>query len=190
MRPHLQADISVYDFKNNYWLKSELRDFCKQIGLHASGSKINIEQRIESYLKGEENQSSPPKRKNNNVPQPNQPLSLTTIITQDHRCSSAVRQFFLTHTNDKFHFSLFMRNYFKQNIGKTYQDALSAWFEEDARSKLSTEFSSIAPQFKFNQFIRDYYLDSRNKGKSRRQAIDAWNEIKRFPGDHKYKPMK
>ena len=59
-------------------------------------------------------------------------LSLDTVITENHRCSQDVRVFFKT-VIPKFHFSTYIQNYFKNNVGKTHRDAINAWFEEEER---------------------------------------------------------
>ncbi|MET1123500.1 SAP domain-containing protein, partial [Priestia megaterium] len=50
MRPSLTKSISLEDFQNYYWLKAELQTFCREHGLPASGSKIEITERISHYL--------------------------------------------------------------------------------------------------------------------------------------------
>ena len=50
MRPSLTKSISIEDFQNYYWLKEELQTFCREHGLPASGSKIEIANRISHYL--------------------------------------------------------------------------------------------------------------------------------------------
>ena len=50
MRPPLTKFISLEDFQNYYWLKAELQTFCREHGLPASGSKIEITERISHYL--------------------------------------------------------------------------------------------------------------------------------------------
>lgn len=50
MRPQLTKDITIQDFKNFYWLKEELQLFCREHGISASGSKIEIAERIEVFL--------------------------------------------------------------------------------------------------------------------------------------------
>ncbi len=50
MRPTLTKSISLEDFQNYYWLKAELQTFCRENGLPASGSKIEITERISHYL--------------------------------------------------------------------------------------------------------------------------------------------
>ena len=50
MRPPLTKSISLEDFQNYYWLKEELQIFCREHDLPASGSKIEIIERISHYL--------------------------------------------------------------------------------------------------------------------------------------------
>ena len=38
----------------------------------------------------------------------------------------------------------------------------------------------IGPQFEYNQFIRDYFADPKNKDKNRDGATKAWNIIKYY----------
>jgi len=117
-------------------------------------------------------------------------LSLDTFITENHRCSQNVRAFFKTAINSNFHFSTYIQNYIKNNVGKTYRDVVNAWYEEEDRKKDPTHKKKIAPQFEYNQFTRDFFADSKNKGKSRQDAIDAWNNLKKLPGSNKYTPDK
>lgn len=39
-RPDLNVNISCEDFLSFYYLKEELKNFCKELGLHATGSKL------------------------------------------------------------------------------------------------------------------------------------------------------
>ena len=52
-RPNLDKEINIKDFKDYYWLKSELMKFCREIGISNSGGKIEIANRISEYLKQE-----------------------------------------------------------------------------------------------------------------------------------------
>ena len=186
MRPLLQRDISVEDFINYYWLKDELQHFCRAYGLSASGSKVDLTNRIQHFLQTGE--IVKPERKSRIRPSlSEQNLTLQTIITENHRCSQNVRHFFKQHI-PKFHFSTYIQNYFKENVGKTYADVMVAWHEEQKRLKDPNYTKIIAPQFEYNQFTRDYFQDPANNGKTKRDAIDAWNVIKAQPGPNTYKP--
>ncbi|WP_026562291.1 DUF6434 domain-containing protein [Bacillus sp. J37] len=187
MRPKLTKHTSIQSFKNYYWLKTELQTLCRENGISVTGSKQEIADRIEVFLKTGEIES--PIRKQNvkrNI-QLLEELSLDTVITENHRCSQSVRAFFKT-VIPNFHFSTYIQNYFKNNTGKTYRDVVDAWYEEEERKKAPTYTKKIAPQFEYNQFTRDFFADPKNRGKSRTDAIEAWNKIKKLPGSNRYVP--
>lgn len=184
MRPNLTKELSVERFNDYYWLKEELQSFCRKNGISASGSKIEISNRIETFLQTGEIKK-PVRKSMAKKKEPQVALSLETVITEDHRCSQHVRAFFKT-VIPKFHFSTYIQNYFKNNVGKTYRDVVDAWDKEEERKKDPTYKKNIAPQFEYNQFIRDFFSDPNNQGKSREEAIEAWNNIKKLPGNNKY----
>ncbi len=49
-RPKLDNKIAVEDFKDFYWLKKELTNFCRKYGINSTGRKPEIAKRIEKYL--------------------------------------------------------------------------------------------------------------------------------------------
>ncbi|MEG0471408.1 MAG: DUF6434 domain-containing protein [Solibacillus sp.] len=187
MRPNLTKDISVESFKDFYWLKEELQSFCRENGFSAAGSKIEISDRIETFLQTGEIKKSVRKSRVHKKLEPQLTLTLDTVITENHRCSQDVRAFFKS-VIPKFHFSTYIQNYFKNNIGKSYRDVVTAWIVEEERKKDPSYKKEIGPQFEYNQFIRDYFADQKNNGKSREEAIEAWNEIKQLSGSNKYEP--
>lgn len=187
MRPNLTKEISFHDFKEYYWLKSELQLLCKENGINTTGSKMEITERIETFLLTGEIKKASRNAKKKIKPKSNEVLSLDTVITEDHRCSQEVRAFFKTVINPKFHFSTYIQTYFKENTGKTYHDVVHAWYEEEERRKDPSYKKKIAPQFEYNQFIRDFFADPKNKEKSREEAIESWNRLKKLPGGNRYK---
>ncbi|PLR89076.1 DUF6434 domain-containing protein [Bacillus sp. T33-2] len=189
MRPELTKDISVEQFKDFYWLKEELQMFCRYNGISTNGSKLEISARIATFLQTGE--IIKPLRSSKAVTKSNtkDKLSLDTVIAENHRCTQDVRAFFKSVINSKFHFSTYIQNYFKNNAGKTYRDVVKAWYEEEERKKDPSYNKKIAPQFEYNQYIRDYFADPNNKGKSREDAINAWKTVKALPGSNKYTPL-
>lgn len=185
MRPDLTKDINVESFKNFYWLKEELQSFCRENGLSATGSKIDISDRIEIFLQTGEIKKPIRKASVSKKVERQLVLTLNTVITENHRCSQDVRVFFKS-ILPKFHFSTYIQNYFKNNVGKSYHDVVNAWYEEEDRKKDPSYKKEIGAQFEYNQFIRDFFADKNNKGKSREEAINAWNEIKKLSGSNKY----
>lgn len=188
VRPNLTKDLSLVNFQAYYWLKEELQSFCRENGISSSGSKLEISNRIELFLQTGE--ISKPIRKTKAVKKKIHQVNLSrnTVISADHRCSQDVRAFFKT-VIPKFHFSTYIQNYFKNNVGKTYRDVINAWYEEEERKKNPLYKKEIAPQFEYNLFIRDFFADPKNQGKGREKAIEAWNVIKKLPGSNKYNPI-
>lgn len=182
-RPPLIKDLPEHKFRDFYWLKKELQAFCCDNGLSTSGSKDEITERIGIFLR-EGRIVKPAKRRT--VHSSDEELGLETIITEHHRCSQKVRAFFKLHISN-FHFSTYIQNYFKNNVGKTYQDVIEAWLEEEKRKKDPTYRPKIGSQFQYNQFIRDYFGDPKNRGRGREDAILAWKHIKSLPGDNRYR---
>ena len=185
LRPLLTKELSVQDFRNFYWLKEELQAFCRDSEMSASGSKIEIADRIAIFLDTGEIQKPIRKAKPSSEKNTSVTLNLDTVISENHRCSQAVRAFFKSEI-PKFHFSAYIQNYFKENVGKTYRDVVNAWHEEAQRIKDPHYHKPIAPQFEYNQFIQDYFNDPKNNGHTREDAINAWYEIKKLPGSNKY----
>ncbi|MBO1005480.1 DUF6434 domain-containing protein [Pseudogracilibacillus auburnensis] len=188
MKPRLTKEISLKSFTDFYWLKEELQYFCRENGISPTGSKLEITNRIATFLQTGEIIKPTRRPRINKRKVAQKELSLDTVIPEDHRCSQDVRAFFKT-VIPKFHFSTYIQNYFKNNIGKTYRDVVNAWNEEEERKKDPSYKKNIAPQFEYNQFIRDFFADHpQNKGKSREEAIKAWNHMKKLPGSNRYNP--
>ncbi|MDM5189281.1 DUF6434 domain-containing protein [Bacillus sp. DX4.1] len=190
MRPPLTRDIRLEDFSNYYWLKKELQEFCREHGLPASGSKIEITERITTFLKTGEIQKSQLVQKKKIFSPSHKPLSLQTIITENQRCSEDIRAFFQEIIGLKFRFTVALQTFFKENVGKTYEDAVQFWYEEQERKKHPSYKTEIGAQFEYNRFTRAFFQDPNNKGKSRTDAIAAWKEVKAKPGSNAYEPQK
>src|SRR6478735_1999967 len=170
MRPEFSKNLSITDFTDFYWLKTELQQFCRENNMSPSGFKMELSKRIEVFLTTGETQQSktPSKRRSSSKTQA--PLTLDTVIGKNHRCSQEVRAFF------------------KENVGKTYRDAVKAWYEEEEERKKQPSYQKeIAPQFEYNRFIRDFFNDPKNKGKGRDDAIAAWKQLKLQPGSNQYR---
>ena len=94
MRPNLTKEISIHEFKDFYWLKEELQNFCRENGMSASGSKLEISDRIETFLHDRRDKKASEKIKSKQEGRTTVELSLDTVITENHRCSQDVRAFF------------------------------------------------------------------------------------------------
>ena len=188
-RPYLDENISVEDFLDFYWLKVELQDFCRKKGMQTSGAKTEIAERIIHYLKTGELSQAAKSKKAPAYPEKRKKaasMSLETVIEANFKCTQEHREFFKRVIGPKFHFSVALQNYLKANAGKTYQDVVDHYYqlEEDKKKGKRT---TISGQFEYNTFIRAYFDDSANKGKSLQDAISAWKEVRSRRGDNVYR---
>jgi len=180
-RPPLATTMSLHDFKGFYWLKEELVAFCRANDIKATGSKIELAQRIEHFLitgsSDVPEENKPVRSRQQRDLKPQEPLSVHTIITEAYTSSQANRAFFMSVIGPRFRFTTRFMQFCKNNVGKTYQDAIDEWYSEEWEKKNSTYQTTISPQFEYNQHIRDFMQD--NPDKTLRDAIHAWNERKK-----------
>ena len=70
----------------------------------------------------------------------------------------------------------------KSNTGKTYQEAIDAYYKIlEYKKKGKTK---IDKQFEYNNYIRDFFAD--NKGKNLEEAIKCWKYKKQLQGHNRY----
>ena len=185
-RPILNKQTSVTDFREFYWLKAELQEFCKKEKLKRTGSKIEISNRIEFYLKTGKapNRENKRAKKISKFDWNTEKLELETIITDSYKNSENVRIFFNKHIGKSFKFNVKFMNWMKSNNGKTLDDAIVEWKRIDTEKKANKQPKDIAPQFEYNRYLRDFLVD--NPGKSRKEGIELWKLKKSIRGNNQY----
>lgn len=185
-RPTLDKQISPDEFRSFYWLKEELMAFCRGHGLSPTRSKQEISARIAHYLEtGEaltpEKRSRPRPRRRGPAAEP---LGLETVITTGYTNSEANRAFFQSVIGPSFHFTTNFMRFCRENVGKTYREAVAEWHAEQERRQEKGHKTEIGAQFQYNQFIRDFMAD--NPGNPIAAALTAWKERKGRRGSLKY----
>ena len=187
-RPQLSKDLKSEDFRQYYFLKEELKDFCKNEGLKVSGSKNQLEERIIYYLDtgkslddsgSLENKNNYSKSKSNKAPNTKE-IRLKSILGENFKLSEDKREFFEKEIGKGFKFKVKFQKWLKSNPDKTYQDAINAYHE----LQNSNEKSKIDKQFQYNQYIRDFFED--NDDKTLNDAIKCWKHKKSLKGHNKY----
>ena len=183
-RPILDKKINTKDFNDFYWLKSELMNFCREIGISSSGGKIEIANRISDYLEtGKITKKASTKKPK--LPKATQPITNETVIGIEYRTYKEKKVFLKSVIGNKFHFTINLLDYFKKNTGKrTYGDLIKEWYKEQELKKDPNFVKEIAPQFEYNTYIRDFMKDNPNK--TRNDAIKYWKIKKSKPGNNKY----
>jgi hypothetical protein len=186
-RPKLNKKISIKDFKDYYWLKEELVEFCRAIGINSSGGKIDISNRIIKFLEnGELIIKSNIKKKTIiskfdwNV----EKLNTATLITDNYRNTENVREFFRQNIGDHFKFNVEFMNWMKAHQGKTLGNAIEKWIEISKLKKDKNYKTEIAPQFEYNTYMREFLND--NPHLSSKDAIKSWKIKRDKPGVKKY----
>lgn len=174
----LTKNLSSDEFKEYYFLKEELKDFCRSEGLKVSGSKGELENRIVHYLSTGEKlvEISVKHSSNENV----STISLDSLLGENFKCSEDKRQFFEKEIGKGFKFKVKFQKWLKANPDKTYRDAIEAFYE----IQNSKEKTDIGNQFQYNQYIRDFFED--NDDKSLDDAIICWKYKKGLKGHNKY----
>lgn len=178
-RPELNKKLDAATFRSFYYLKQELADFCKENGLPTSGSKAELTDRIAYFLDTGNVLKPSAKRKTAvNIGT----LTEDTVIESNIVCSEKHRAFFSEKIGKSFSFNVPFQKWLKANTGKTYGDAIRAYYRILEEKKLTK--TEIGGQFEYNTYIRDFFAD--NPGKSLRDAIVCWNYKKGLPGHHRY----
>lgn len=175
---NLTPNLNPEEFYDYYFLKEELKDFCRSEGLKVSGSKEDLENRIIHYLStGEELKETISKQKPNSS---SSEINLDSKLGENFKCSEDKREFFEKHVGKGFRFKVRFQKWLKANPDKTYGDAIDAYYE----IQNSKEKTKIGKQFQYNQYIRDFFED--NEGRSLDDAIKCWNYKKSIKGNNKY----
>ena len=178
-RPNLDIKLDSKTFKEYYYLKEELMDFCRKNNLQTTGGKLELTERIANFLDtGERTYKTHNSRKTNI----NHEITLDTIIEENFVCSEKHRAFYKEQIGNSFSFNVAFQKWLKSNSGKTYQDSIVAYYQilEDKKKNKTT----IDRQFEYNTYIRDFFND--NKDKSLEQAIKCWKYKKSLKGHNKY----
>jgi hypothetical protein len=184
-RPILNTQISIQDFRDFYWYKEELVDFCRSENLDKRGGKIELENRIEKFLKtGEREPYQTKVSKISRFDWNTEKLTTETEITDNYQNTENVREFFNNHIGDKFKFNVKFMNWMKSAQGKTLGDAIEQWILITKEMRTDNSLKQIAPQFEYNTYIRDFMKD--NPDKTLQDAISCWKIKKSKPGDNKY----
>lgn len=178
-RPDLQKDLDSKIFRSYYYLKEELTTFCRAEGLPVSGGKKELTERIASNLDGGEIIADKPvSRKKSGVGF----ITDDTPIEPDFVCSQKHRAFFEEKIGKGFSFNVAFQKWLKANKGKTYGQAVDAYYQiREEKKKGRTKIDS---QFEYNTYIRDFFAE--NQGKTLKEAIKCWNYKKSMPGHNRY----
>ena len=185
-RPKLTGSINVEVFKMFYWDKLELIEFCKLNGLLSKGGKLELSQRVEYFLSTGRIEETAEKIKRFGKWDSDQIIT-KSIPVINYKNDSKTKLFFVENIGSNFHFNSYLRNFAKTtNMDGTitYGDLIEGWLKAEVCKKSLQQKSPIEKQFQFNIFQRDFY--TAEKGKTRKQMIDAWKMVRSVSGPATY----
>lgn len=178
-RPILNKNLDAETFRSFYYLKEELVSFCREHNLPVSGGKLELTERIAHFLDTGKVLETYAKRKQISAVGV---ITESTIIEPNIVCSEKHRAFFIEKIGKGFSFNVLFQKWLKSNAGKTYADAVDAYYrilEEKKKGK-----TTIDKQFEYNTYIRAFFED--NKGRSLEEAIICWKYKKSLQGHNRY----
>ena len=178
-RSVLDTNLDSKTFREYYYLKEELVDFCRKHNLQSTGGKLELTDRIAEFLDtGKRNTATHTKKNSPSVGE----ITLDTVIESNFVCSEKHRAFYKEHIGKSFSFNVLFQKWLKSNAGKTYRDSIDAYYQilEDKKKRKTT----IDKQFEYNSYIRDFFAD--NNDKTLEQAIKCWKYKKSLKGHNKY----
>ena len=187
MKRLLRPEMGVTEFRAYYWMKVDLVRFARQLGLPTHGYKPELVARIERCLQGLPALTESGLEPSNADRDSDKPLRRDTPVVR-YMSDAKTRAFFESQIGPGFHFTYRLNQYRLAHRTLTYGDLVDEWIAERDRRRNSSYKAEIAQHGKYNRFIRDYFADELNRGKSLRDAAAAWNEIKTRKGDPRYWP--
>lgn len=181
-RPYLDNQLDGKTFRSFYYLKEELVDFCRKNGQPTSGGKLEITDRIAHFLDSGEVMLVSHKSK---VVKQIGIITEDTELESDFVCSEKHRAYFEQKIGKSFSFNVAFQKWLKYNTGKTYGEAIRAYYQilDDKKKEKST----IDKQFEYNTYIRDFFVD--NGDKTLDQAIICWKYKKSKQGHNRYEKI-
>lgn len=178
-RPNLDIKLDSKVFRQYYYLKEELIDFCKKNNLQTTGGKLELSERIAEFLEtGKKTYKIHTIGRKVMVNQ----IQLNAVIEENFVCSEKHRTFFIEQIGKNFSFNVTFQKWLKNTAGKTYQDSIIAYYQILENKKKNK--TTIDKQFEYNTYIRDFFND--NKNRSLEQAIKCWKYKKSLKGHNRY----
>ncbi len=184
-RPDLNLELNVEIFRQYYYLKEELVEFCRKNNLQTTGSKTELSERIAIFLEtGKRTRINHETRKSQSAGKAtSSEIKPNNIIEENFVCSEKHREFFKEQIGKSFSFNVAFQKWLKSNAGKTYADAIAA-YHQILQEKKTNGKGEIEKQFEYNTYIRDFF--AANKDKTLSQAIKCWKFKKKQKGYNKY----
>ena len=185
-RPPIEAIKTGVELKDWYWLKTEVMNHARMLGLRVNGAKFDIIDRIGDRLDGKapaKPRQSGPASKGAGFDWHGARLSGETVITPDYRNTQNVRRFFIAEIGRHLSFNIAFMTWMKANAGKTLGSAVEEWKRVHAMVKAGHK-PAIPASNQFNAYTRAFMED--NPGRSLDDVRHFWKLKRSLPGHNRY----
>lgn len=174
-RPEPGPHLTGTELARWYWLKTELVDLARLLGVSTAGSKAELAGRLVVVLDGGEPSAVGPRpRTGPAASQLTEPLTDETIIPRGQRSSQVLRAYFEARIGPSFRFDGAMRSFVADGAGKTLGEAVDHWHRtRDAAP------AAIGEQFELNRFTRTWHGE--HPGGTRAELLAAWRRYRSLP---------
>lgn len=181
----LSAGLSVEDFRQNYYDKKELMEFCREKGIGSVGLKGDLNERIEIYLETGEIMIE---KKKTRIGEPD---SMTGLYPDkpiiNYKSDPITREFMKKHVPEFKGFSAQVQKDLKRRLSDgeklTYNDLIGMQkeFYSLKRNGGNNDHKVVAhDSCQLNQFQIDYKRDLNNF--KFHSLMDAWKLVRNSPG--------
>ena len=192
-RPPIETIATGAELKDWYWLKEEIVDHARHLGVSPSGGKFAVIDRVAHFLDtGERRKPSDdkgtkrrPAASTSGFDWVRGPITRRTIIDAGYRNNRNVRTFFEGEIGRKITFNIAFMDWMKANAGKTMGDAVEQWLRLDAARKAGVK-AAIPDHNQYNAYVRAFFAD--NPGRSMDEARHFWKLKRGRPGHNRYEP--
>lgn len=188
-RPAFEENKTYEEFSKYYWYREELAAICRELGICASGYKVELNKRLEEYFKGKPSQIKDCRRKRAAKKTVTE-LSLETgLIECDFRFSQRFRDFFSEETgikNFKFNADMVASARKVRETGDnafTLGDLLDIYYGR----KSYAQYDKISLQW--NKFVKDFCADPATAQFPNKLKVAArlWKEVRESTREKVYK---
>jgi hypothetical protein len=168
------APADVWDaqtLRRWYWLRSELVEIARGLGLSTSGGKLEVAERLCAHFEQRLPAPSPVRPKSRDM----LPTDLTpeVMVHEGQRCTQQLRIWMREQVGPAFSFDAPMREAVHAG-GITLGDLVDVWRVTRGRGP-----TQISPQFELNRFSRAWHTDHPND--THAQMLAAWAEHRNRP---------
>lgn len=190
---HFSKNMSVEQFKNLYWYKTDLEKICRQYKLPTFGTKAELNQYVVKYLKGIPIEKIKPVRvqNNNETLKYSQITEDTLLFNSGFKLNNEARKFFAAYFKvDTFSFkksmAIKMREVQTQrDVTATVKDLIEAYQTGTTELDKNQEEQT----YQWNNFVRDFNTDkaSDNYLNKMKVASILWKKVRDGSGSKKYR---